>query len=57
MLSAKYLRVIATQKAAIHLAFLQGKQIATAHLTRLRTSLADASRGRYGQDVAVRGFI
>ena len=29
------------------------KQIAAAHLTRLKTLLADVSRGRYGRDMAV----
>ena len=33
--------------------FPGAKQIAAAHLTRLKTLLADSSRGRYGRDVAV----
>ena len=33
--------------------FPGAKQIAAAHLTRLKTLLADASRGRYGRDMAV----
>ena len=33
--------------------FPGAQQIASAHLTRLKTLLADASRGRYGRDMAV----
>ena len=33
--------------------FPGAKQVAAAHLTRLKTLLADASRGRYGRDMAV----
>ena len=33
--------------------FPGAKQIANAHLTRLKTLLADASKGRYGRDMAV----
>lgn len=33
--------------------FPGAKQIADAHLTRLKTLLADASKGRYGRDMAV----
>ncbi len=33
--------------------FPSAKQIADAHLTRLKALLADASRGRYGRDMAV----
>lgn len=33
--------------------FPGAKQIAGAHLTRLKTLLSDASRGRYGRDMAV----
>ena len=33
--------------------FPGAKQIAAAHLTRLKTLLADASQGRYGRDTAV----
>lgn len=34
--------------------FPGAKQVAAAHLTRLKTLLADASRGRYGKDMAVK---
>ena len=33
--------------------FPGAKQIAAARLTRLKTLLTDASRGRYGRDMAV----
>ena len=33
--------------------FPGAKQVAAAHLTRLKALLADASRGRYGRDMAV----
>ncbi|MEY8573648.1 IS110 family transposase [Oscillospiraceae bacterium 21-37] len=33
--------------------FPGAKQVAAAHLTRLKTLLADASRGRYGRDMAL----
>ena len=49
--------MVSTLHAASVYALLEefpgAKQIAAAHLTRLKTLLADASRGRYGRDMAM----